>query len=145
MRTKYFEFALFKSNQDIQFKLWQLSDDNNSDGFEVATKMLSGENRPTAVFAETDHLAIDVYNAAKKLGIDIPTELSVVGFSGLDFTGKMQPALTTVMQKGREVGKYASKMLVQRMTSEEADSAHTVKVGSELVVRESTAAVRRLS
>ncbi|AQQ69858.1 Glucose-resistance amylase regulator [Limihaloglobus sulfuriphilus] len=138
MRTKYFEFAVYTTAKDVEYSIWHLNDDE-TDGIEVALRMLSDKNRPTAVFAETDHLATDVYNAASELGIKIPQELSVVGFSGLDFTKKMRPPLTTVMQRGIEVGHHAGRMLINRIENKETGSAHTVRVGCDFILRNSTA------
>ena len=138
-RQKYFEFALHTLARDITYKSWHMKSDKDDDGVEVARGILSSPGRPTAIFADTDHVAIDVYNAAMDLGMRIPQDISVVGFSDLDFVRGMRPPLTTVRQNGLEVGRHAARLIQQRIEQKTNDQPHVVKVGCELMVRGSTA------
>lgn len=140
-RQRYFEFALYAISKDIKCRVWHSDSEQHDGGLKAAIEMLSDENRPTAVFAETDHVAIDVYNAAAILGIKIPQELSVIGFSDLSFAKSMRPPLTTVKQKAIDVGRHAGKLVLQRIKNNEDTPPHTVRIGCELVARESTAGV----
>lgn len=138
-RRRYFEFAIKLLAENVTCRTWHMSE-NDDDGVELAKRVLSSEDRPTAIFADTDHVAIDIYNAASELGIKIPEELSVVGFSGLNFTKSMRPPLTTVRQNAVEVGRHAGKLAVQRIENELSDMPVTMKIGCDLIVRSSTAA-----
>ena len=113
--------------------------EQDGDAVRVAREVLSQDDRPTAIFADTDHVANDIYNAAADLGMKIPDDLSVVGFSGLDFTKRMRPPLTTVKQNAVEVGKCAARAIVQRVQKELTGPVSTIKVGCELIIRNSTA------
>jgi DNA-binding LacI/PurR family transcriptional regulator len=73
----------------------------------------AGDNRPTAVVAQSDLLAIGVIRAAEQLGLAVPADLSVIGFdgaridSGYDLTTMVQPAF----EKGRSAGRAVNDML----------------------------------
>lgn len=137
-RRKYFETAV-NSYPDALCINWPMEPDDDS-ARSVAYRMLKSDRRPTAVFADTDHLAKDVYDIASELGFKIPQDLSVVGFSGLSFTETMRPPLTTVRQKPMEVGKHAARLIIERARGKLVKTEpHTIRVGCELLIRNSTA------
>ncbi|HRT24489.1 MAG TPA: LacI family DNA-binding transcriptional regulator [Anaerohalosphaeraceae bacterium] len=139
-RQRYFEFALHTMAPDVQYRVWHRSEER-ADVIELAKEILRMKDRPTALFAETDHLAYDLYFAAADLGVRIPEELSIVGFSDLDFSRQMRPPLTTVRQNGIEVGKCAGQAIVRRIKKEVTSPASTIiRVSCDLIVRSSTAA-----
>lgn len=112
-----------------------------SNGVAVATKLLKHKNRPTAIFAVNDHLARNVYQAASKLGLRIPEDISVVGFSDLDFASELEPPLTTIHQRPAEMGSKAADLVLARL--DEATGSKkgfdAVEVAGDLIVRASTA------
>jgi LacI family transcriptional regulator len=113
---------------------------SGTDGVEVATAILSGDQRPTAVVTATDHEAANVYAAAALLGLSIPGQLSVVGFADLDFAGWMTPPLTTVRQHAREIGLRAANLVLERLEGPARDvPPKRQRVGTTLVHRGSTA------
>ncbi len=115
-----------------------------TNGLEVAREILTQEPRPTAVFAVTDHEALFIYEAATELGLRIPEDISVIGFADLDFSAALHPALTTMRQQPKEIGRRAAQMILDRLDGDFSNSAPTtVRVGAELIVRGSTAPPER--
>jgi DNA-binding LacI/PurR family transcriptional regulator len=104
---------------------------------------IPARRRPTAVLAYSDRVAAGVVFGAQRLGLDVPGDLSVVGFDGATFGARMRPALTTVVQdvdaKGRAAAIAMNEALGAR--SDEAPPTHVV-LDTHLVVRESTARAR---
>ncbi len=80
-------------------------------GLDAGVRLLSLANRPTAVFATTDLLAIGIIAAVHCMGLDIPRDLSVVGYGGLIEPEAMQLPLTTIVQPMRDMGKAAAQLL----------------------------------
>jgi DNA-binding LacI/PurR family transcriptional regulator len=103
-------------------------------GARAAAALLDRADRPTAILALSDLLAFGVLRAAAERGIDVPGELSVVGFDDIPQAAAATPALTTVSQPHEEKGRAAVRLLVAG-----ADPADSVLLPCHLVVRASTA------
>lgn len=108
-------------------------------GYQAGVRLRSIET-VTAVFAANDQMAIGVIRAFRESGWDIPTDVSVVGFDGLPDAAQLWPPLTTVQQHPEKVGALAVDALLAELDS--GEHAQTPLVGTELIVRESTAPPR---
>jgi len=103
---------------------------------------LDGPDRPTAVFAASDTIAIGLLQAAFQARIPVPERLSIVGFDDIDVASFTIPPLTTVSQSGVEMGRTAATMLLDMIeAADDAEPVADVVVEPRLVVRESTAPV----
>lgn len=80
-------------------------------GMEAAIKLLSLEDRPTAIFAANDDMAAAVISIAQKQGIAIPEQLSVVGFDDTQLATVVWPNITTVRQPINEMAELAISLL----------------------------------
>jgi DNA-binding LacI/PurR family transcriptional regulator len=101
----------------------------------------SGGQRPTGVLCMSDAAAAGVLAAARRLGVRVPEELSIVGFDDLPFTRFTDPPLTTVHQPVRRKGEAAATILLEALRRPSADDQDRVLVlETRLVVRRSTAA-----
>jgi DNA-binding LacI/PurR family transcriptional regulator len=118
-----------------------VSDFTIADGVEAAGRLLDREDPPTAVFACNDLLAIGTIQAARSRGISVPAQLSVVGFDNTFLAGVIDPALTTVGQPIRELGRQAVNLLQKQMVDDKAAKQRVVLL-PELVVRSSSARVK---
>ncbi|MFC5827383.1 LacI family DNA-binding transcriptional regulator [Nonomuraea insulae] len=107
-------------------------------GLEQAERLLRLPEPPTAVFASNDGQATGVYRAAHQLGLRIPGDLSVVGFDDLPAARWMNPPLTTVHQPLTEMAAAAAGMLL-KLAQGEPLAQHRVELGTELIIRGSTA------
>jgi len=101
----------------------------------LAEKMLTMPDRPTAVFAASDTQAMGVMDAARGMGIDVPHDLSVVGFDDIEMSAYV--GLTTVRQPLEESGRIAAEILIAEIEGLNEDPIHR-ELPVELVVREST-------
>jgi LacI family transcriptional regulator len=108
-------------------------------GHAAATDLLSLKPRPTAIFAGNDEMAAGVYTAARNLGLEIPKDLSVVGFDDSPVASRMWPLLTSVRLPIRDMGRMAAEKLFHRRTEKRAQKDDVTEVIPTLVVRESTA------
>jgi DNA-binding LacI/PurR family transcriptional regulator len=98
--------------------------------------------RPTAIFAVSDEVAMGVLHAARLHGLRIPDDLSVIGVDGHDFAYLFD--LSTISQPVRDQGRIAARLLLEQVNS--ADQVPTaVNVGCELIRRGSTGPVRPTS
>ncbi len=108
----------------------------------MATKMLLASRQAfSALFAFNDISAMGAIRALRESGLQVPADVSVVGFDDIQSAAFQNPALTTVRQPLREMGRAAAEILVKRINrpSSELRNQHTVE--PELVIRETTAPV----
>ncbi len=113
---------------------------NFDSGVKCATKLLLAKDRPTAIFAGNDEMAVGVYFAARKAGVRIPEDLSVVGFDDTPMVSRVWPAMTSVRSPIQEVGRSAAELLLKTDKLKEGDLKDIPDaVTLDLMVRDSTA------
>jgi DNA-binding LacI/PurR family transcriptional regulator len=99
----------------------------------------------SAVFAGNDQMALGFIHACRDSGLDVPGDISVVGFDDIPEAAHFWPPLTTVRQNFAEVGRRAIALLLSELNA--VGEANTTQVVPELIVRSSTAryeSVKRL-
>jgi DNA-binding LacI/PurR family transcriptional regulator len=106
-------------------------------GREAARALLLPPDRPTAVLATSDQLALGVIETATDAGLTVPQDLSVVGFDDVPEAASARPPLTTVGQDHGQKGRLAGRLLIARLRGEPTPSPDPV--ACRLVVRASTA------
>ncbi|HZQ82517.1 MAG TPA: LacI family DNA-binding transcriptional regulator [Gaiellaceae bacterium] len=107
-------------------------------GRAAATALLSLPDPPTAIFAFNDNMAVGALQAARQLGLEVPRQLSIVGFDALDASRISMPTLTTVRQPLEEMGRLAVRVLGSVLDGQRTE-ALGVELATELLVGESTA------
>jgi LacI family repressor for deo operon, udp, cdd, tsx, nupC, and nupG len=84
----------------------------------AARRLLALEQRPTALFAVADTLAVGAIKATLAAGLRVPDDLAVVGFDDVPLASIFEPSLTTVAQPRRELGEQAMQLLLRRIQGE---------------------------
>jgi LacI family transcriptional regulator len=90
---------------------------SHASGYQWCLDLLAAEPRPTAIFAANDVIAFGALDAARRVGVRVPEELSIVGFDDIDMAGWEGFNLTTVRQPLAEMGRAASNLLLERIAS----------------------------
>jgi DNA-binding LacI/PurR family transcriptional regulator len=103
---------------------------------DLAECLLAGDDRPTAIFAASDTQALGVLEAARAGGLDVPADLSVVGFDDIEVSS--YAGLTTVRQPLFESGRRATELLLESVAAEEPIGESELRLDLELVVRATT-------
>lgn len=112
-------------------------------GAAAAERLLNRRTRPTAIFCFSDEMAIGVLEVARRKGVAVPGQLSVVGFDDIRFARYTSPPLTTVAQPMRQIGHGVVRLLLDILAGEgDACTPQSVTLPHMLVVRESTAPPR---
>ena len=104
------------------------------------TRMLATGCSPTAVLASNDLTAIGTMRAARRAGLSVPQDISVVGFDDIRLAEFTEPPLTTVRLARRELAEHAFHALVPN--AEHAKAKPDGKLETHLIIRESTCPVR---
>jgi len=107
-------------------------------GAACAELLLSRTPRPTAIFAANDEIAAGVYRTAFLHGLKIPSDITVIGFDDSPLAPKLCPALTTMHQPARAMGRSAAEKLVAKISKASAPSTEATAFFPHLIVRESS-------
>jgi LacI family transcriptional regulator len=146
LRRQGFEQALRAHRLTLAPELFQRGDFTFPTGVEAANQLLKLRHPPSAVFASNDDMALGVLAAAQRLGIQVPQELSIVGFDDSPAASLVWPALTTVRQPVGAMAAAAVDLLVRGELSSGGARGETAPervLAYELVQRASTAVRRR--
>ncbi|MCL7749696.1 LacI family DNA-binding transcriptional regulator [Halalkalibacter alkaliphilus] len=103
----------------------------------VAYSFLNEHPEVTAIFCASDLMALGVMNAAKRLGIAVPEELSIVGYDNITLAEYVQPQLSTVEQNKYQIGFKAAKLLIDMLEGNKAN--RKVILDNQLIIRNTTA------
>ena len=109
----------------------------HSDGKEAMSRLLELPSPPTAVFCGNDILAIGAIVCAKEQGLQVPRDLSVVGFDDLEFSAYYNPPLTTMAVPAYEMGQLAAKILIANIRGEISTPQQCI-LETKLMIRGST-------
>ncbi len=97
--------------------------------------------RPTAILAMSDAMAIGALRALRDLRLDVPADVSVVGFDDIDLAPHVDPPLTTVHQPIRRKGEEAVRLLLSILEQRETDEPEHRCLETRLIIRASTGPV----
>lgn len=112
----------------------------HTQGMEAAHRLLKGPVRPTAILAMNDEMAVGAMLAARELGLDVPGDVSIVGFDDTEVSRVVWPALTTVHQPVQEMAHAATDIVLQQLAGGRPEPMQLLP--HRLVIRQSTAPPR---
>lgn len=138
-RIDGYRSAMTVAGLPLDERLIRFGDFHLRGGRNIGGELLDMEDRPTAIFAGSDLQALGVMEAAQERGLEIPRDLSVVGYDDIPLAAWLSPALTTVHQPLRRMGEEAAR-LVLRAAAGTLDTVPRMDLATSLVVRHSTAA-----
>jgi LacI family transcriptional regulator len=141
-RLKGYQDALLNAGVELEDELMVSGDFSTITGYKRALQLLSLDVPPTAIFAANDQSAIGVYQAAEEMGIQIPDDLSVVGFDNISEAKYL--GLTTVDQFLADMGYVAIQMLIKLINNQTLDE-QIHKMPTKLVERSSCQALTTIA
>jgi len=110
---------------------------NEESGYDAMVKILDQKRRPTAIFAGNDVVAYGAIQAIKDRGLQIPEELSIVGFDDDSLSRYLNPPLTTMRNPAASLGAQAASLIIQLLAGGGGPALSRL-VPTSLAVREST-------
>ena len=136
-----FRQALSEAGIEVDPSLVRMSDYRRDAAHQPAIELLSRPDRPTAVFAGNDLSAIGTMEAAQEMGLDVPGDVSVIGFDDIPEAARTTPALSTVRQPIQQMGSAAVELLIALLDGRIPENTH-VRLPTSLVLRGTTAPPR---
>ncbi len=114
-REQGYRTALVDSNIELEPELIVYGDYSFTSGEMNTTQLLLMKQRPTAIFAISDIMAIGAIKAAKEQGLKVPEDLSIIGFDNIDMAYMCDPMLTTISQPKYEIGCKTMELLMEQI------------------------------
>mgnify|MGYP003664679366 CR=1 FL=1 len=139
-RLKGYRRALATADIPFDPALVEHGDWSASSGYAATRRLLALAEPPTAIFCQNDRTAIGCYEALKEAGLEIPTQMSVVGYDDEEISRHLHPRLTTSILPHRSMGQW----IIEQMDAPESGQLRfpLVKLECPLVERDSVAAPR---
>lgn len=103
-----------------------------------AFMMLQQQERPTAIFCMNDEMAMGAIKGLSQNGLEVPEDVSVVGFDDLEFSAFLQPALTTIAQPAYEMGYQSAELLIDMLDEGGSIDCHDIVLPYKFILRDST-------
>jgi DNA-binding LacI/PurR family transcriptional regulator len=133
--------AFFKCLRELhipQFKQAAMEGNHGVEGGEsVMRGLLAQPDRPTAVLTTSDLIAVGALRAIAAAGLQVPRDISLIGFDDIELSQYMQPPLTTVRLSRDELGREAFDVLYRTVEGRE-NMGQEIQINTALVLREST-------
>lgn len=106
------------------------------EGKEAAKTLIDLQDRPTAIFAASDSLAIGALTAAKDKGLEVPKDISISGFDNVEFASHCNPPLTTIQVPAMDMGHRAIETLLDMIRSG-INEVRRYDLETDLIIRKS--------
>lgn len=107
-------------------------------GYQLAEAIFNHSNPPDALFSTSDYAALGALQYCKNQGIDVPGQMAIVGFANESFTSFIEPGLSTVDQKSREMGAHTARVFLEEIQGRTPAEQHKLVLEPSLIVRASS-------
>lgn len=131
--------AISAASLPVHLSMLEPEDLTIDSGREIGERLvrLSASERPTAIFASSDMLAIGILQVLLRQGVRVPDDIAVVGYDDIEFARQVAVPLTSIRQPAYEMGRTAAELLTDQLSGTPPQQRHVI-FESTLVVREST-------
>mgnify|MGYP001248607447 CR=1 FL=1 len=131
--------ALRDYGQKIDDELIIENNLTRADGLCAIKQLLNLKKRPDGIFCGNDTTALSAILHLKEIGVKVPEEIAIVGFSNEPFSEVVTPSISTIKQPGFEMGQKAAQMIINQIENKDNSlKFETVVMPNELIIRESS-------
>lgn len=138
-RLSGYKDTLASHNLLFEPSLVQPGDWEIESGYAATKNLLKLAERPTAIFAANDQMALGAIYAIQDAGLRVPEDVAVVGYDNRNFTKTVRPRITTVSMPVIEMGGAAAELLLKQL-AEGRKEEEEIKVKGQLIIRETCGA-----
>jgi DNA-binding LacI/PurR family transcriptional regulator len=144
-RLRGIERAFSEASLVLREHLYRWCEPTIEGGFQVASSLLNqpSEKQPTAIIGFNDLIAIGALHAIRSAGLNVPDDVSVVGFDDISLSLHTNPPLTTVAQPKYRMGQLAMQKISQLLEGDDTGTEMFTPLECPLIVRESTAPCKK--
>jgi DNA-binding LacI/PurR family transcriptional regulator len=135
-REQGFIGGLRKHNLQLFPEFIQQGNNRQDGGYTGVSKLLSLSQPPSAILIANNLMTLGGLQAIHEFGLEIPENISLVGFDDMDWASSLRPPLTVIAQPSYKMGELSASILLERINAPE-QSYQTVVLNTELVIRAS--------
>lgn len=135
-RFSGYKQALTERNLPIRQEYIVQGDFSFESGVECGMRLMKLENMPTAIFASNDYMAAGVLKVARDMKLNIPNDISIIGYDDAPVSRQISPSLTTVRQPIQQMSEHAAGLLIKKIIDPKESCEHQV-FEADLIFRES--------
>ncbi|MFH5830956.1 LacI family DNA-binding transcriptional regulator [Halalkalibaculum sp. DA3122] len=128
--------ALDEHNIPVDEELVAYGNSKEQGGIEGTRKLLSLDTPPTAIFSTNNLMTLGCFEEMYRQNVNVPDDISIVGFDDMSWASALNPPLTAVRQPGYELGTTAAELLLKRLR-DPARTISNIELHSELIIRKS--------
>ena len=139
-RRRGYEAALKAAGLPLDPALVEEGTPDPDGGFAAMGRLLSIEDRPSAVFAVNNLVALGAIEAVRDAGLDVPDDVALVCFDDIEFASRLYPFLTAMEQPAETFGTLGTQLLLERIQGRGPARDHVVVLPGQLTVRRSCGA-----
>ncbi|MEX2104689.1 MAG: catabolite control protein A [Bacilli bacterium] len=136
-RFQGYRNALSEAGIEFNESLVRMGNYRYNSGYSAMQEILALEQRPSAVFSVSDEMAVGAIHAAQDLGLNIPDDISIIGYNNIQIASMVRPLLTTMAQPLYDIGAVAMRLLTKYMNNEPVET-QSVVLQHSIVERQST-------
>ncbi|MEU6605866.1 LacI family DNA-binding transcriptional regulator [Streptomyces shenzhenensis] len=138
MRLEGYTRALREAGRAADPDLIHFGTFSRAGGAAGARRLFDSAHPPDAIVGGNDLIAVGVMDAARERGLATPRDVAITGYDDIEAASLVTPALTTVHNPAREIGRTCARMLLDRLAGKYDDVAREVVLAHRLVIRESS-------
>ncbi len=136
-RLKGYKKALIENNLDYNKDYVIRCEGDRDSSYRATLKLVEDNPELTAIFGADDVMAYGIIKALKKLGLDVPGDIAVVGFNNNPFSGLISPPLTTVDINTYQLGVTSTNRLI-KLIQDKSVTGYKEIVETDIIIRESS-------
>lgn len=138
-RAQGYKDALIKYGLEVRDEWIITGEFKHEVGVEAAYQLMALRQRPDAIFAASDRIAIGAHSALRQLGYRMPADVALMGFSDLAISSLLDPPLSTMVQPTFEMGRQSAELLLDMIESKKPPILFETRVlKPELMIRKSS-------
>ena len=127
----------------IENELVYYGEFNQQSGYELTKQAMMQSPKPTALFGANNFIMLGIIKALRELQLNVPDDISVVGFDDFPKAMLVKPFFTAIVQPAYEMGRVATELLLDRISGDSSKECQELILPTELFEGESTSPVRR--
>lgn len=135
-RTQGYRMALQEAGMPFNPTWVSIGDWSYRSGFPAMQELLEKKLNLDGIFVQNDRMAMAAMVAIRQAGLEIPADIAIVGYDDTPDAAFTNPPLTTIHQPAQELGRFATRMLIDLIKDPDLSAQHTL-LKAELIVRES--------